>query len=201
MDEIKPKQYASKSLLPCLLKAIQFINDEQHISAIMKFIHARSAEIHKDSERGYYLRCGMILVYEGDYVVRFGEDNHFYGIAKDKFESQFKLGTMDDLSDGYHTFGELYEYRMLYNAAFLNGLVKSGDIKVCKSKKHHDGKECFGGGWFIVVAELPTGQISNHYELKYWDLFKIPEVETAPKWDGHTPKIASDRLKAFILSK
>ena len=25
-----------------------------------------------------------------------------------------------DVSDGYHTFRELYEYRMLYNAAWLN---------------------------------------------------------------------------------
>jgi hypothetical protein len=56
---------------------------------------------------------------------------------------------------------------MLYNAAFFNELAK-GDIKVCKSYKHYDGEECFGGGWFIVMAELPTGQISNHYENRYW---------------------------------
>lgn len=30
-------------------------------------------------------------------------------------------------------------------AAFFNELAK-GDIKVCKSHKHHDGEECFGGG-------------------------------------------------------
>ena len=90
-----------------------------------------------------------------------------------------------ELSDGYHTFNELYAYRKVYNAAFFNSIV--GKYKVTKSKRHSTGEECFNGGWFIVTAELPTGQVSNHYELKDWDLFKCPEQEYADKWDGHTP--------------
>lgn len=101
-----------------------------------------------------------------------------------------------EISDGYHTFNELYYYRMLYNAAFFNLLPKEW---VHKSKKHHDGGECFGGGWFIVMANLPTGQISNHYELKDWDLFKIPEKEIADEWDGHTPQDAADRLHKYLI--
>lgn len=66
----------------------------------------------------------------------------------------FEKLDMGNVSDGYHTFNELYRYRMLYNAAFFNELAK-GDVKVCKSHKHYDGEECFGGGWFIVMAELP----------------------------------------------
>lgn len=104
---------------------------------------------------------------------------------------------MGEVSDGYHTFNELYFYRMLYNAAFFNRLQLEG-FEVYKSKRHNDGEECFGGGWFIVMAELPTGQISNHYEMKYWDLFKIPEYEKANLWDGHTPQEAADRLFKFI---
>lgn len=103
-----------------------------------------------------------------------------------------------EISDGYHTFNELYYYRMLYNAAFFNLLPKEW---VHKSKKHHDGEECFGGGWFIVMAELPTGQISNHYELKDWDLFDIPEKEIADEWDGHTPQEAAERIHKFLLEK
>lgn len=112
-----------------------------------------------------------------------------------------------EISDGYHTFNELYDYRMLYNAAFFNSLAyydewEEGnwhtEYDVHKSKKHSDGEDCFGGGWFIVMAELPTGQISNHYEMKYWDLFKIPEKEKANKYDGHTPQQAAERLKKFI---
>jgi len=102
---------------------------------------------------------------------------------------------MGEVSDGYHTFNELYYYRMLYNAAFFNLLPKEW---VHKSKRHHTGEECFGGGWFIVMANLPTGQISNHYELKYWDLFKVPEKEIADEWDGHSPQEAAERLYKYL---
>ena len=117
------------------------------------------------------------------------------------------VNSIEELSDGYHTFKELYDYRMLYNAAFFNSLAfydnwADGcwhvEYDVHKSKRHSDGEECFGGGWFIVMAELPTGQISNHYEMKYWDLFKIPEKERANVWDGHTPQEAAERLRKYI---
>jgi hypothetical protein len=100
-----------------------------------------------------------------------------------------------ELSDGYHTFNELYEFRKMYNAALFNEWAARGMYQVHKSKKHHDGEDCFGGGWFIVVAILPTGQISNHYELADWDLFKCKEVEKALfEFDGHTPKDVLERL-------
>lgn len=99
-----------------------------------------------------------------------------------------------DTSDGYHTFDELYTYRMLYNAHAARGWLAAG-IPVVKSWRHSDGELCFGGGWFIVTAELPTGQVSNHYEARHWALFKVPEVERAPEWDGHTPGEAAQRLR------
>lgn len=111
-------------------------------------------------------------------------------------EKQKEPEDKGEISDGYHTFNELYYYRMLYNAAFFNLLPKE---LVHKSKRHHDGKECFGGGWFIVMANLPTGQISNHYELKDWDLFQIPEKDTADEWDGHTPQEAAERIHKYLL--
>lgn len=104
-----------------------------------------------------------------------------------------------EISDGYHTFDELYRYRMLYNAAFFNALAKDGSIKMCKSRKHSDGEKCFGSDdWFVVMAILPTGQISNHYESKYWDLFNIPESGMAFDYDGHTPNEAADRIERYL---
>ena len=111
---------------------------------------------------------------------------------------QHEEADMGEVSDGYHTFNELYYYRMLYNAAFFNLLPKGW---VHKSKRHHTGEECFGGGWFIVMANLPTGQVSNHYELKDWDLFKVPEKEFADEWDGHTPQEAAERIKKYLQNE
>ena len=104
------------------------------------------------------------------------------------------------ISDGFHTFAELYEFRKIYNAALFNvwGNYMIPQYDVHKSRKHSNGELCFGGEWFIVVAVLPTGQISNHYEAKDWDLFKIPSVEKAKyEYDGHTPQDVIARLKAM----
>ena len=106
-----------------------------------------------------------------------------------------------NISDGYHTFDELYEYRMLYNASMFNELAKQGLYDVHKSKRHSDGTIPFGDeNWFIVQAELPTGQISNHYEMKDWDLFQIPIKEKANPYDGHTPQDVAKRLREFLVS-
>lgn len=127
--------------------------------------------------------------------------------------------SIGELSDGYHTFNELYEFRKVYNAALFNewalawhirqeaakrGAILTADMElpkynVHKSWRHHDGELCFGGGWFIVVAMLPDGQISNHYEAKDWDLFKIPETEKALfEFDNHTSQNVLQRLKNLI---
>lgn len=107
-------------------------------------------------------------------------------------------------SDGYHTFEELYEFRKMYNAALFNewarywrfGELSECDFDVHKSWKHYDGEDCFGGGWFIVQAMLPDGQITNHYETEDWDLFKIPEEPKAKyEYDGHTGQDVLERLK------
>lgn len=107
-------------------------------------------------------------------------------------------------SDGFHTFDELYEFRMLYNAAFFNALAYEYDeyrmgAHPVKSKHHSDGEACFGGGWFVVSVELPgIGQITNHYPLKDWGLFQIDDVATAPEWDGHTAQDVATRLRKYL---
>ena len=107
-----------------------------------------------------------------------------------------------NISDGYHTFNELYEYRLLYNASMFNELAKQGLYDVHKSKLHSDGTIPFGDkNWFIVQAELPTGQISNHYEMKDWDLFQVPIKEKANPYDGHTPQDVAKRLREFLTPK
>lgn len=89
---------------------------------------------------------------------------------------------------------ELYELRMLYNAGFANS---DTSIKSVKSWRHSDGELCFGGGWFIVCMALPNiGQVSNHYQARDWDMFRIPEVTCAPEWDGHTSKDVICRLRS-----
>jgi hypothetical protein len=115
--------------------------------------------------------------------------------AADLVPEGFEVG---NLSDGYHTYRELYEFRKVYNAALFNEWAHHGKYQVHRSFKHHDGEECFGGGWFIVVAQLPGGQISNHYKMEDWDLFRIPDYLTALfPYDGHDGGDVLERLKAM----
>ncbi len=106
-----------------------------------------------------------------------------------------EVDNLSQVSDGYHTIAELYEFRKVYNAALFNEWHNHQMYHVHKSKKHADGEDCFGGGWFIVVATLPTGQISNHYKLEDWDLFECEEREKTNEWDGHTSADVLERLK------
>jgi hypothetical protein len=101
-------------------------------------------------------------------------------------ENQLKDGT---LSDGYHTFNDLYYQRMYLFATIVN----QNKEFAWKSLKHEDGELCFGGGWFIVGIDTPRGSYTYHYENKYWDLFNCKELEVAKHWDGHTSKDV-DRL-------
>ncbi|PBB08459.1 hypothetical protein CKW39_08850 [Kocuria sp. WRN011] len=110
------------------------------------------------------------------------------------------MSATGQISDGYHTFDELYEYRMLYNAHAARGWYEAG-IEVVKSWNHADGVPCFGGSWFVVTAQLPTGQVSNHYEAKHWDMFDIPDVDLPPAWDGHTPEDAASRLREALTTR
>jgi hypothetical protein len=122
--------------------------------------------------------------------------NGFFVIAKEMEKEQNII--TEETSDGYHTFKELYEFRKVYNAALFNEWANYDIPKydVHKSWKHHDDELCFGGGWFIVVALLPSGQISNHYEAKDWDLFNIPSAEKAKyAFDGHDSRLVIRRIK------
>jgi hypothetical protein len=129
------------------------------------------------------------------YLVRYKDGYMSWSPAKAFEEAYLPVEQRGKLSDGYHTFDELYEFRKMYNALLFNEWAAQGKYSVHKSKRHFDGGECFGGGWFIVVAVLPTGQISNHYEMKDWDLFDIRETERALcEFDGHTGKDVISRL-------
>ena len=87
---------------------------------------------------------------------------------------------------------------MAYNALLFNRWAKHGMYDVHKSTRHSDGELRLGAGWFIVVAQIPTGQLSNHYRVQHWGLFKVEERERSAPYDGHTPEIALQRLMEFL---
>lgn len=94
-----------------------------------------------------------------------------------------------DASDGYHTFNELYDHR----AKLFSVVVAAFSNIAWKSKRHSDGS--MYEGMFIVGIDTPHGQATYHYDIDpYWLMFDCRELPRAPKWDGHTPAQAIERI-------
>ena len=118
-----------------------------------------------------------------------------YGLVRDgETVERFSLLDNEDVSDGFHTFGELYDHRRALTAVLAAMAAAEGDA--WRSKAHHPGDSpMFEGGYFIVGINLPSGVITYHYKLTHWDDFAaVPELEHAPKWDGAPPSATVERL-------
>lgn len=187
--------YTSK---PLTVEGIQYLGGDirkENISWINQAIQYNIIEMHDDHLIVNNKDNTKTSVFSGNYIVC-GNDGEIKVYEESAFNKLYIDGNISCVSDGYHTFGEYETFRLLYNAAFFNNIANK--YNVCKSMKHHNGEDIFGGKYFVVYAELPTGQITNHYELKYWDLFKISEVNKAPSWDGHTTIDVMDRILRFL---
>ena len=108
---------------------------------------------------------------------------------------------MRSLSDGYHTFDELYDHRITLYVALCKAQEQlneqlGGSSKICwRSKLHHDGSAY--EGWFILgMGTEPGEQISYHLPVSRWEETNFAEtLERAPEFDGHTSQDVLNRLK------
>lgn len=106
----------------------------------------------------------------------------------------------NEISDGYHTFGELYEHRITLFIALCRIIEKDpqyqdSNYAIWKSKKHSDHSEL--DGWFILgIGRYVSEQITYHLPISKWEecLFAT-ELDAAPIWDGHTSNDVLERLK------
>lgn len=101
-----------------------------------------------------------------------------------------------EVSDGFHTFNELYDHRCTLFLALLTSVNNAW-----YSKKHSDGSEW--GGWFIAGVEIQESkQITYHLPNKYLRIAedRLDYKECAPEWDGHTSADVLIRLTDWIDS-
>lgn len=106
-----------------------------------------------------------------------------------------------EVSDGYHTFEELYDHRITLFVALcrhmheLLGIENPGKYKVWRAKFHADGSAY--AGWFSMgIGKKPGQQISYHLPMERWDETGFAEtLDRAPEWDKHTPADVLERLK------
>ena len=53
---------------------------------------------------------------------------------------------------------------------------------------------------FIAGINTPDGIVTYHIKLKYWEMFSIPELERAPKYDGYDSSDVIDRVLSLNKS-
>lgn len=114
-------------------------------------------------------------------------------------ERTFKI-VDGDMSDGYHTFTELYEHRItlyieLCHQIATHNCNREKFHNIWRSKLHSDGTSF--DGWFILGIGKEKGkQITYHLPLSKWEETNFAEdLEKAPEWDGHTPNDVIERIK------
>lgn len=106
------------------------------------------------------------------------------------------------ISDGYHTFGELYEHRVALFIALCHTLNKlpfprhslfPSSTFTWKSKIHSDGTIL--SGWFLAGIGVESGkQITYHLPDSKWESLRVTELDRAPEFDGHSPADVLMRL-------
>ena len=104
-------------------------------------------------------------------------------------------GNRWELHDGYHTFNELYEHRIILYISLCKQIVASRYKQVRASKKHFDWTS---RDWrFIMwIGTIPWTIITYHLPDKYWnDISKFAMIlENWLERDWHTSNDVLDRL-------
>ena len=93
------------------------------------------------------------------------------------------------VSDGSHTFQELYEHRYLL---WINLLHACRD-NAFKTWRMDNGD--MWNDWFIAGLKTNHGMISYHLPAELWDSLNVTELERNVDYDGHTSKDVLVRLK------
>lgn len=108
-----------------------------------------------------------------------------------------------EISDGYHTFDELYNHRITIYIALCRVLAKNNEGQdaqdivddIWRSKRHSDGS-MFEGQFVLGISRGWGRQITYHIPLTRWDETYFAEtLDHAPEYDGHTSEDVLSRIK------
>lgn len=117
-------------------------------------------------------------------------------MMEDKINKMIQRPDIDAnlISDGYHTFKELYDHRIALFIALCKFVDRawSAPYGAWKSKIHSDGTSW--DGWFIAGIGIGGDMVDYHLPIDMWDKLDVKELDKAPEYDGHTPADVLKRL-------
>jgi hypothetical protein len=122
-------------------------------------------------------------------------------IKSEKCDMVLTVGGECEVSDGYHTFSELYEHRCTLWIALcrlhLQLTNKYRVNKIWRSKVHSDGTQY--DGWFVLgMGSDGRSQITYHLPDSRWEECGFAEpLSQCPEFDGHTSADVLKRIAAL----
>lgn len=165
--------------------------------AAKRFVKGRKVYLLAQESCWAYVQATVTAVYRKvirvkEYSGIWPKDQAFFE-ERQAMEAAVKRNNLNkslaDNTDGYHSFNQLYHHRAALFAFIVNVLPRYS----WKSKAHSDGT--MFDGMFIVGIDIPQiGQVSYHFDLPYYDLFRCKELQRGLQWDGHTPEDVITRL-------
>lgn len=104
-----------------------------------------------------------------------------------------------NISDGYHTFNELYEHRFTLWIALCKQLYNNRSHRdvhsVWRTETHSDGSKY--DGWFLLgVNDAHGTQMTYHLPMSKWSVCDFAgDCDRAPDYDGHTSADVLERIR------
>lgn len=104
------------------------------------------------------------------------------------------------ISDGYHTFDELYDHRITLWIAVCRLVRNDPQYQyrdVWRTQLHSDGSRF--DGWFVLGMTNEKGQqLTYHLPESRWEECSFATArEKAPEFDGHTSADVLERIKSL----
>lgn len=138
-----------------------------------------------------------------DEAVSDGTESYMLWATKDGEKFILKhipWSSINNVSDGYHTFWELYKHRVHLYIALCKSILSHpwSTTRITKSKIHEDGLDVWNewGMFLLQIQDEYEWQISYHLDKEYWDKcdFAIAQEKATIPFDGHTSDDVLDRL-------
>lgn len=100
-----------------------------------------------------------------------------------------------EVSDGFHTFNELYEHRNSLFIALCREISNNPAYQTIKQTWRKPIRD----GYFLMGINMEEGeQISYHLPASKWNETDFVDFEEEViKWDGHTSNDVLERLKTL----
>ena len=97
------------------------------------------------------------------------------------------------VSDGYHSFDDLYDHRNMLWLYIVNSNLEAA----FKTKLDDKGESL--PGWFIAGINTDAGQITYHLPKHLWNKYLAEVVSSNKDYDGHTSADVLHRLEQLAV--